>query len=223
LGKAQSKDSKLFYDYARTFHFGFTIGTNLAGFKYEMSPAWYSKKIDTFNSVSFEKSPGITLGGVMNLHLGKSELMEHFDLRFIPSLVLSSRKAVFTVNDNSFKIDKPVESAIINLPLLLKFKSDRFGSIRFYTIAGLAYGYDLSSDSKSNNNKLSNSIAIGPSNFNYEYGLGLDIYFPFFKFSPEIKWSRGFNDLKVSDEGNYNGSFKSLKSQIAFISLYFEG
>jgi hypothetical protein len=172
--------------------------------------------------------PGLTIGAVVNLHIGstRSRLREHFDVRFIPSLVLSERHVVYTLNNNT-DVEKKVESALVEFPFLMKFKSDRFGNLRFYAIGGFKYGLDLSSEAKATPNPANPRVAIKPHNFSYEFGTGLDLYFPFFKFSPEIKVSRGLNNVLVPSDppgsNVYIDIFSRFRSNFLFFSLYFEG
>jgi hypothetical protein len=219
--KAQGLN-KPFYDYSRVIHFGFQIGTSYGRLKYDFSPLWYAQ--DTFLSVSSVGSPGFTIGAVANLHLGstRSYLREHFDLRFIPALVLTQRNFIYTFRDST-TTTKTVESALIEGPLLLKFKSDRFTNVRFYTVAGINYSFDLSSEYKATKNPNNPKVAIVPNQLSYEYGVGLDLYFPFFKFSPEIKLSKGINNVLVPDVSPYSGIFSRLRSNFIYFSLYFEG
>lgn len=219
--KAQGKN-KPFYDYSRWIHFGFTIGTNYSRFKYDFSPEWY--KQDTFLRVNSLGFPGITLGAVANLHVGspRGYLREHFDLRFIPTLVLTQRKIQYTFYD-TFSDGKTIESALLEAPLLLKFKSDRFGNVRFYTVAGFKYSYDLASEYKASRNPADPKVAVYPANYSYEYGFGLDLYFPYFKFSPEVKLSKGINNLLVPDVSPFTNVFSRFRSNFIYFSLYFEG
>jgi hypothetical protein len=183
---------------------------------------------DTFLRVRSVGYPGFTVGPVINLHIGstRSRLREHFDVRLIPSLVLSYRSIFYTLNNNT-DVEKKIESAIIEFPLLLKFKSDRFGNMRFYTIGGFKYGFDLSSDAKAIPNPNNPRVAVYPHNFSYEVGTGLDLYFPFFKFSPEVKISRGLNNVLVPSRppgsNIYTDIFSRFRSNFMFFSLYFEG
>jgi hypothetical protein len=217
--------NKPFYDYDRFIHFGFTIGFNYAVLKYDFSPMWYHQHpADTVLRVSSQGSPGITLGAVADLHLGnsKSYLREHFDLRLIPSLVLTQRQFVYTMSDSSI-VKKTIESALVELPILLKIKSDRSGNVRFYAIAGGKLSYDLSSTANAAKDPANPKVSIYPQNYSYEYGCGLDLYFPFFKFSPELKISQGINNVLVPDNTVYSGIFNRFRSNFIYFSLYFEG
>lgn len=203
------------YDYARWIHFGFTVGTNFSTLKYDLSKTWYEQK--AIHAVKVEQLPGITIGAVADLHLG-----EYFDLRFIPSLILTQRNLIYSVTGDTVQ-PKQIESAIVEGPLLLKFKSERHRNIRFYVIGGGKYGYDLSSNYKAVKDPLNPKVALLPHNFSYEFGAGLDMYFPFFKFSPEIKLSRGINNVLARDDKIYTQIFDRFRSNFIMISLYFEG
>jgi hypothetical protein len=215
--------NKQFYDYDRWIHFGFTIGANFASFKYAVNQkTWYPQ--DTVLHVNSPVYPGFTLGIVSDLHLGasKSFWRDHFDLRLIPSLSLFERQLNYTLHDSTL-VKKTIESALVEFPLLLKMKSDRFGNIRFYAIGGVKYSYDLSSTAKAAKNPQNPKVSIYPDNFAYEFGVGLDLYFPYFKFSPEIKVSQGINNVLVPDNTIYSGIFSSFRSNVIYFSLYFEG
>ena len=204
-----------YYDYKRGLHFGFTLGTNVSNFKYTLSKEWY--KQDTVNQVHVEKLPGITLGAVANLHIG-----EYFDIRFIPTLILIQRNIQYQFADGTKPV-KQVESALGEFPLLLKFKSERYDNFRFYIIGGFKYSYDFSSDEKAKKNPANPIVALRTNSYAAEYGLGLDFYLQYFKFSPEIKLSKGINNVLSPDAQIYSRIFDGFRSNIVYISLYFEG
>ncbi len=204
-----------FYDYGRKIHFGFALGSTLSTFKYEFNEGWYQQ--DTFLTFRQKRYPGLTLGAVADLHFG-----ELADLRVIPTLIISQRGLTYTLLDST-AVKRDVESAIIELPVLFKFKSERVGNHRFYVIGGVKYGYDLSSDAKGRIDVNDPKIAISPHNLNYDYGVGMDLYFPFFKFSPEIRLSRSINNVLEQQNHVYSKYFDRFQSNFIYFSLYFEG
>ena len=80
------------------------------------------------------------------------------------------------------------ESATVEFPLMLKYRSLRRRNFRMYMVGGLV-------PSLITGNKETSFIK----NYNLEvtYGLGFDFYWQFFKFAPEIRFSHGLvNFLK---------------------------
>jgi len=219
--------NKQFYEYDRFIHFGFTIGFNYSTLKYDFNPKYWpnhQNPADTILRVSAKGTAGFTLGAVCDLHLGspKSFIRDHFDLRIIPTLCLTERDFYFTMSDQSVT-QKQIESAFVDAPVLLKMKSDRFGNLRFYVIGGGEYSYDLSSTAGAAVNPADPKISIYPNNIAYQFGAGLDMYFPFFKFSPEIKISQGLNNVLVPQNTIYSNIFSRFRSNFIYFSLYFEG
>lgn len=215
---AQRGVNRQFYDYGRKAHFGFMLGTNFSNFKYDFSQEWYAPHMeDSFHTVRVQRLPGITLGAVSDLHLG-----EYFDIRLIPTLVLTQRNVLYKI-PSGFEIKKEVESAIVEAPLLVKFKSARHVNTRLYVIGGFKYGYDLSSDAKANKNPADPKVTLTPHNYSYEFGTGFDFYFKFFKFSPEVKLSKGINNVLNPEQHIYSRIFNRFRSNVIYFSLYFEG
>lgn len=209
----QTKNKPL-YDYNKTLHFGFSIGTNVSGFSHEFSDNF--KRNDTLLSIDKERSPGLTLGAIANLHLG-----EHFDLRFIPGLALSQRNIEYEWENRPNEV-KEIESIFVEAPLTFKFKSKRHENVRFYVIGGGKIAQDMASQEDTEQNPFDPFVALKPVNYSYEFGFGFDLYFPYFKLSPELKISRGINNVLVKDDNIYSGSFDVLRSNIIFLSFHFE-
>jgi hypothetical protein len=53
-----------------------------------------------------------------------------------------------------------------------------------------------------------------------EIGLGVDIYYEFFKFSPEIRFSRGINNALFKTDNSYSRPIEQLTTNA--ISLYLQ-
>jgi len=203
------------WDTERKIHFGFLLGTNFATFKYYTSNAF--RKQDSIKGVNMIKYPGISLGAVADLHLGR-----RFDFRFTPTLTITDRRVNYTFAD-TFSIQKDVESALIEFPLLFAIHSDRPGNVRFYAVGGFKFSYDLASNAFNSRNPADPNVAVLPINLYYEFGAGLDLFYPYFKFSPEIKLARGINDIFAPHNDSYNNVFSSLRSNIIYFTFYFEG
>ena len=55
-----------------------------------------------------------------------------------------------------------------------------------------------------------------------DYGIGLDLYFQFFKFAPEIRFSHGLVNLLSKDPNIYSESLLKLTTHTITLYLYFE-
>lgn len=204
-----------FYDYSRNVHFGFTLGGNSGGFHYEFSEDFYQN--DTLLGVENETFPGLTLGAVSNFHLS-----ERFNLRFIPSLTLNQRELLYEFEDGTIE-SREIESVLVEFPLLGKYKASRHGNFRFYILGGGKYSYDIASEADAAEDPQRPIVALDPNQFSAEIGLGFDIYFEFFKFSPEIKLTHGVNNILTESPSIYSQSFDGLYKRFFYISLHFEG
>ena len=55
-----------------------------------------------------------------------------------------------------------------------------------------------------------------------DVGFGIDIYYPLFKFSPELRFSLGLKNLHNKDENIYSSSIQELKTYTVTLYLLFE-
>jgi len=56
----------------------------------------------------------------------------------------------------------------------------------------------------------------------WEIGFGIDFYLPYFKFSPEIKYSCGLNNMIARDNTQFTSSINRLSSNVWMLSFHFE-
>jgi hypothetical protein len=198
-------------------HFGFSLGINYTDFIVTL-PGDFKYRDSVYVVESYPQG-GLNLGIITNLRLG-----EYFDLRFVPTLSFASRVLEYSLKYNGIEdetIVKKVESTFIDLPVYLKFKSERVANYRFYVLAGGKYTIDLVAQEKVQEEDKQ-LVKLLRNDYGYEIGVGYDFYFELFKFSPELKFFRGFNDLLVKDELLINRSIDKLHSQIFTISFNFE-
>jgi hypothetical protein len=179
----------------KSYHFGFILGTG--------SMLFYSQS-DSLNLGEdlYTNGPTFTVG-----ILGNKRLAPHFDLRFVPSLSMSSERYV---KKEYFR------TIIMILPLEVKFRSKRYYNMAAYMLAGMAYTYDFSSKSKNedNGNEL---IQIAKNDILPEVGAGVDIYTEYFKFGIEVKMAYGLMNMN-----KYNIAPADFKTKIFSLSFTFE-
>lgn len=198
----------------KKLYFGITMGYHMSKFKLVHDESFiYDNSVDKIISTS---GPGFTLGIVSNLKLGK-----YFDLRFLPGLTFADKKLRYTFSDGE-EVVKTIESISVDFPLAIRFKSMPIGDMKFYVLAGLKYGIDLASNAKAR--RAEDQVKVMRSDLSYEYGIGLQFFFPLFIFSPEVKFSNGFLDLHARDQNLiYSSTVDKLFSRSIVFSLHFEG
>ncbi|HEY0245747.1 MAG TPA: outer membrane beta-barrel protein [Mucilaginibacter sp.] len=207
--------------------FGFSFSSVNSYYKIDKTPGWRTPFPDPINgnpvtgmvnSISSSYSQGFAVG-----FLTRVRLTEHLEVRVTPSLVFADKMLTYTY-DNTPDITKTVSNTTVDIPLLMKLKSDRLGDFRAYILGGVKYTQSINSKAGSDVNaapldKLVKNISGYGS---YEAGLGCDIYFEFFKLSPEIKLSNSFGNVLYHDNTAFSSPISKLSLHSFMFSLYFE-
>jgi hypothetical protein len=177
----------------RKLTYGFLIGLHTSIYQINYSDAFVTQNLDTVHSVNPEWTSGFSLGFIVNYRLS-----DFLDLRLTPEVAFYEQKVRYQFTNESFE-DALVESTMVEFPILLKYKSERRGNIRMYMIGGVKPGIEASGKK----DKTKAELEIKGTNLSLEAGFGFDLYYPLFKFSPEIRFSRGIIDVL----GNRNNDF----------------
>lgn len=195
-------------------HFGFSITTNIPQMRVDSRPLRMIS--DSVLNITTRGYPGIGLGGITNIRVA-----EFWDVRLLfPVISFVQRDIVYTL-PNEIKEVK-VESAYADASLLIKYKSQRRKNVRAYLIGGGRISYDLSSTTRQNRSIQSPVVSLVPMTFGYEAGFGLDIYFPYFKFSPEIKVMNTSGNALHYDGFFYTDVIHRISPKMVVISFHFE-
>ena len=216
LAMAQSKPrNQPKYD-RKPLHFGFSLGINT--FDFHVQEIEDLAALDGYYSIQSNTSPGYTIRIISNLRLGV-----FWDLRFCPGFAATERELLFDIanpdNGERILVSRPIESSFIEMPLLLKWKSERINNYRLYVLGGAKYNLDLSSKEDVIDDRI---FKLRKNDLYYEFGFGIDIYFEFFKFSPQIVGSWGFADLTVPDGTFLVDGISRLESRAILINFTFE-
>ena len=204
------------YDFQK-IHFGFTLGINELNFNLQKNSNTITN--DTLKTIYTKSQKGFNLGIVSNLRLGK-----YTDLRFVPALIFGERQLEYgflnNANSNNEKLKK-IESTLLEFPVYLKYKSERYNNFRAYIMSGIKYSMDIASQDEIDDEgqeivKLKKNDLMG------EIGFGLDFYLEYFKFSPQIKISHGLINLLTKDQSVYTQSINGLRTNGWMLSFTFE-
>lgn len=206
----------------RKISYGFSIGIHTSAFQIKYSDKFLSPALDTLLSIDPPSIPGFSLGFLVNLRLH-----DMLDLRIMP-------KAGFYIHELNYRylttkdldprkegIQKTktqlFETTMVEIPMLIKYKSMRRGNVRMYMIGGFTPALEASG--KRDVQSETSNFSITKGNVSIDAGMGFDFYFPLFKFSQEIRFSKGLIDIL----GNENSSFKEplARMNTNAVSVYF--
>lgn len=193
-------------------HWGYFLGFNSYDFKFDYKT---TPEVD----VLVESSIGFNVGLVGNLRLN-----DYFDLRLEPGLYFNQRNMTFPGFANVYDGLREVKSTYIHFPLLLKISSVRTGNIKPYLVGGVGAALNLSSNATAKDDNSNGRFRmIKWTNF-YEVGVGIDIYFEYFKFSPSIRGVFSLNDELVRDNdpnSPWTSNISAMQSRAVFVNFTF--
>ncbi|TDQ07387.1 type IX secretion/gliding motility protein PorT/SprT [Pedobacter metabolipauper] len=211
-------------------HFGFTFQYLSSEYKILKKANWRGQYVDEdpqipntpgLRSISSKPTPGFGIGFVVNKRLG-----ENADLRFTPILVFSDRSLSYEYTNANANIDKKISTTLVDFPIGIKIKSDRRTNFRAYVIGGVKFTTDITSKKKTDNSLVTDpaeKFINNARNFmSYEAGLGFDLYFEYFKMSPELKLSYSMKNVLENEPTRYVAPLDKLMLRHVTFSLFFE-
>ncbi len=223
---------------APVIHFGFQLGANTNSFTVIKKPNFQDYTINSagrngdvtsgrLQIIQSRFTTGFHLGLVANLRLN-----DNLDFRFTPDVNFADRTLAYgyatltTSGQYKNPIIKTISSTYLDFPFLLKFKSDRKGNIRSYIIGGLQYSHDIVPKKKTDDTGLDAADKIVKVNSNiisYKAGIGIDLYYEYFKMSPELSITNGLtNGLDRSNANAFSNPLSRLYPTAIMFTLYFE-
>jgi hypothetical protein len=198
---------------SRWLHYGFSIGLHSSGFKMKYSSDFVQPGMDSLHSIMPKNSFGFSLGFITDFRLH-----DQVNFRILPKVSFYE----FAVDFNSVGGDvntQLIEATFIEMPLMIKYKTQRHKNFRMYVTGGLAPGIEVSG--KKRKELTDNRLLTGDYNLAAEAGFGIDMYFPLFKFSPEFRFSRGLFNILREDNNGYSKGIQELKTNVFTIYLQF--
>lgn len=195
----------------RKLTYGFLIGLHTTSYQIKYSDAFVTPDQDRYHAVIPAWKFGFALGFIMNYRLN-----DQLDLRITPKVAFYEHTLDYVYTDNTPRDTRLVETTVVELPLLLKYKSERRGNVRMYMIGGIKPGVEASGQKEFEN---TNTLEVKGSNLSLEGGFGFDLYYPLFKFSPEIRFSRGLVNMLDNRTNEFGLPLKRINTNT--ITVYF--
>jgi len=200
----------------KLFHLGFHVGLH------SQDMLLTNNGITTNGETWFAEIPSYSPGFSVGI-IGDMYLNPYMNLRFIPTIHFGDKKFVFHKQEDDEEYTSTVRSNYLTFPLDIKYSAFRVNNYRPYLIGGVYGAMDLG-------RKRGNVLLLKGQDFGVEFGLGCDIYLPFFKLCPELKFSFGLVDLldKKRDDLNdpellkYTNALSKATSRMVTLTFNFE-
>lgn len=203
-----------YYDEKRKISYGFLIGLHTTSYQIKYSDAFVTPAWDTLHSVVPEWKPGFSLGFIVNYRAH-----EFVDFRITPKVAFYEHALNYR-NTTGQSERVLIETTMVEFPMLVKYKSMRRGNIRMYMIGGVKPGIEASG--KKDLENVTGTLDVASFNLNLDAGIGFDLYFPLFKFSPEIRFSRGILNQLDDRQNNYGQHLKWINTNTVTVYMVFQ-
>ena len=204
----------------KSYHFGFILSGNKSDFRFDL-------KQDTTFSTGLYGIANVPQGGFNLALLASLTINRHLRLRFVPGLSFQDRGLEYSFSQSSGGINeilRRTESVNLDLPLLLKIRTDRLTNFAAYALIGVKYSRDMQSQEEVNQQLQDDDILrIQAPNFSMDLGGGIDIFLPFFKFAIELKTEIGLINVLIPDDSDYANPLEGLRTRSYIVSICFEG
>ncbi len=223
----------------RTLSYGFFLAAHNSTLRVKYTDEFMNQAANSTNpfsrvrSVQPQFSPGFSLGfiGILRLH-------DQVQLLFTPKVGFYEYKTEVTYfhdtlddgliqttpgNEGSMSGGVQVyssEATMVELPLLFKYRSVRFNNTRMYFIGGGSYQFRTKSQDEAN----VDDIVMTGRDVSIEAGMGFEIYFKYFKFAPEIRFSHGMMNTYQAENTlpELRDAISSLKRKSVTLYLNFQ-
>ena len=215
----------------RPLHFGILVGMHAQDIELEnvgpqtIVSADGTQTVQTILCDEDKWNPGLTVGVLADWRINN-----HLSLRTTPSMHFGAKHLVFRnlslPDDKGRPTEKTqdLKNTYISFPVDLKFSAQRFNNYRPYLMAGINPMINLTG-------KDQDYVRLKRYDMMLEVGLGCDLYLPFFKLIPELKFCYSLTncidknhaaELQDANMRAYTNSVARGQNKMIVLTFYFE-
>ena len=215
----------------RPMHFGIHVGLNMQDIEFvNMGPQTVTLDDGTVMQQTIVMdadrwNAGFSVGVLADLRFS-----DHLNLRITPTMHFGAKHLTFhnltDLDSEGFQHEETqdMKNTYISFPVDLKFSAQRWNNYRPYLIAGVNPMINLTG-------KDQDFIQLKRMDTFLEVGLGCDLYLPFFKLIPELKFCYSLtnaldrnhaNELVDMNKRAYANAVTSGHSKMIVLTFYFE-
>ncbi|MDD4514315.1 porin family protein [Massilibacteroides sp.] len=200
----------------KMFHLGFHVGIHAQDLILTNTGVSENGEILFAEVPSY--SPGFSVGVIGDMFMNP-----YMNLRFTPSLHFGDKKITYIEQSTQETFTTDVRSSYLSFPLGVKYTAVRLNNYRPYLYGGVYGAFDLG-------RKKGNPILLKGADFGVEIGFGCDLYLPYFKLCPELKFSFGLvdlleknrEDLNDTETIKYTNALSKATSRMIVLTFNFE-
>ena len=137
-GFGQAFTENLPFSDSKWLHYGFSIGLHSSGFKMKYSDKFVTPAMDTVHSIMPRNSFGFSLGFITDFRIE-----DQLNLRILPKVTFYEYGIDFNYTDSTTNTQL-LEATYIEIPFMIKFKSQRHKNFRAYVVGGVTPGLEVS-------------------------------------------------------------------------------
>ena len=220
----------------RTISYGFFLAAHNSTYQLKYTDAFYLESdgpSSRVRSIQPKYTPGFSLGfiGMLRFHdqvhllftpkVGFYEYkteVTYFSPTIDPSIIQTPSDV--EVPTDGGVVEYSSEATMVELPLLFKYRSVRFNNTRMYFLGGGSYQFRTKSQDEAN----VDDIVMTGQDFSVEAGMAFEIYFKYFKFAPEIRFSHGLMNAYQAENTlpELQGAIESIKRKSITVYLNFQ-
>lgn len=182
FGQKQKIKNLPYYD-QRLLHWGFSLGINTPDIIFTHTG---SSDGDGWTAACPDLNAAFFVG-----LMGDMAITEHLNFRITPMLYFQERGVTFErILDTAERqrTTQQLKTTYLEIPLSLKVSTRRINNYRPYLVAGIQGDIDMAHEKET-------PIVFNRFDMGLHIGLGCDIYLPFFKLAPELRFNLGLLDM----------------------------
>lgn len=191
--------------------YGFFLGSHQNSFGIKYSDAFESSPdLTDLLAINSRQKAGFNLGFMVNFRLA-----DQFSLRIVPVKIGLYQHEVDYLMASGTTDTQLIETTRIEPGGYFKYRSIRRGNTRMYLIAGMTGSLRTGKAKETD----TGGLVIRKLDIRAEVGIGLEKYFKFFKFSPELRYSRGLINVLQTGVAFYSQGIERMVTHN--FTLYF--
>lgn len=207
----------------RRYRWGYYLGLNSLDYKFDYVEERAEIEPE-LQDIQVNKQIGFNVGLIGNLRIN-----DYLDLRTEPGVIFNTRTLTFPNVDSMIRGGnvREMQTTSVHIPILLKISTKRLNNFKPFIVGGLSTSINLSSNENNPDDNTAAEFRTKTNLLNYELGFGIDLFLPYFKFTPSIRGVFSTTDEIVQDNlenlpSQFTSQIQKMSTRGVFINFTFQ-